>query len=725
MLLVNAVTLACLILIIFEIAASVAAIAFSGRGDRISFIRSFKKGKFAIIYATAFPLYYVAHTYVGEGILEAFFSTVNEIKGLVTLEYETDGIKLLMSDSYLFRFTVYLCFIVATVNAFMFAVSIFNQHLWERYQRYIGNVTKKDKLYIFGANGQSVNIYNSDKKRFKILVDDIGGKQREELYLNNIRYAPTSAPEKFAAKLIKDVLKKKCSGIAVINTGDDDKNIAICNSFACELAALNDAQREELFSRLDIYVFGDTEYESIYEDIIKRGYGCMHYLSKHRMVAIDFVDKYPISRFLTNEQVDHSTSLVNDDVDINVFLVGFGRTNRQIFLTSIANNQLLCGTSERPEPKQITYHIFDKEDPKMSKMLNHGYYRFENEFINADSSEYLPLPSAPAIEKYYCLDYHSPDFYSTVRETLRSSRNAVNIAVVAVRDDLENIDIAAKLSGKSKEWDEGTLTVFVKASDHTDKQIPLDAEGCIFIGNEKEVVYNIDKIFNDKISDMARKRNEIYDLEYEISHSKGANVDAAFVEGCKKASDKNWYVKKSLLERESNIYCCLSLRSKLQLMGLDYCEKGTQGVKPLTREQYLSRYGAGDMPSFEDCSITGKPVARYSLDFPISRRRNMAVLEHHRWNSFMLSKGMVPSTKDQILNERTDDKKRYTNGKMYSVRRHGNITTFEGLEEFARMVAERDGVSMLDTDVIKYDYQILDDAYWLLTSNGYEIIEKQ
>ena len=96
MLLVNAVTLACLILIILEIAASVAAIAFSGRGDRISFIRSFKKGKFAIIYATAFPLYYVAHTYVGEGILEAFFSTVNEIKGLVTLEYETDGIKLLI-----------------------------------------------------------------------------------------------------------------------------------------------------------------------------------------------------------------------------------------------------------------------------------------------------------------------------------------------------------------------------------------------------------------------------------------------------------------------------------------------------------------------------------------------------------------------------------------------------------------------------------------------------
>ncbi len=25
-------------------------------------------------------------------------------------------------------------------------------------------------------------------------------------------------------------------------------------------------------------------------------------------------------------------------------------------------------------------------------------------------------------------------------------------------------------------------------------------------------------------------------------------------------------------------------------------------------------------------------------------------------------------------------------------------------------------------DVIKYDYQLLDDAYWLLTKNGYKIV---
>ena len=47
------------------------------------------------------------------------------------------------------------------------------------------------------------------------------------------------------------------------------------------------------------------------------------------------------------------------------------------------------------------------------------------------------------------------------------------------------------------------------------------------------------------------------------------------------------------------------------------------------------------------------------------------------------------------------------------------------------MIAKRDiieGETMqqaeLRMDVIKYDYQLLDDAYWILNKNGYKIVEK-
>lgn len=90
----------------------------------------------------------------------------------------------------------------------------------------------------------------------------------------------------------------------------------------------------------------------------------------------------------------------------------------------------------------------------------------------------------------------------------------------------------------------------------------------------------------------------------------------------------------------------------------------------------------------------------------------------------MISKGMIPSTKEQILNEKRPNGK-FTNGKNYNCRRHGNLTTFEGLVEFRQMVAQRDGADEASKDVIKYDYQIMDDAYWLLDKNGYEIIKRE
>lgn len=46
------------------------------------------------------------------------------------------------------------------------------------------------------------------------------------------------------------------------------------------------------------------------------------------------------------------------------------------------------------------------------------------------------------------------------------------------------------------------------------------------------------------------------------------------------------------------------------------------------------------------------------------------------------------------------------------------------LVEFRRIVALRDKIKEEETDVIKYDYQILDDAHWLLSSCGFKIIKK-
>lgn len=192
-------------------------------------------------------------------------------------------------------------------------------------------------------------------------------------------------------------------------------------------------------------------------------------------------------------------------------------------------------------------------------------------------------------------------------------------------------------------------------------------------------------------------------------------------------SKKNWFITKSQLERESNLYCCLSLQSKLNLMGLRYCKVDENDLPALTEAEYLNIYAEDDMPDTQSygLDVDGKKVVKYTLNFPDSKRKNLAILEHFRWNSFMISQGMIPASKEQILNEKVErnGKLKHTNGKNYGLRRHGNLTTFDGLVTFRQMIAKRDGGDEADYDVIKYDYQLLDDAYWLLKNCGYKIVK--
>ena len=83
---------------------------------------------------------------------------------------------------------------------------------------------------------------------------------------------------------------------------------------------------------------------------------------------------------------------------------------------------------------------------------------------------------------------------------------------------------------------------------------------------------------------------------------------------------------------------------------------------------------------------------------------------------------MVPTTLKEIIEENKEESNKfvYTNGTNYALRQHGNLTTIDGLLEFANIVPGREKVGAR----LVFRYQILDDAYKFLTENGFEIVEK-
>lgn len=726
---VNIISLICLVLMVIETAYLISKIVFKKRNEKIAFVRSYKKGKFATIYLVAIPLYVLGHLHKGMNLANAIFVSISKVISMVVLKYDVASIEGLMNSNALYKNTVYFCFILVGLNAVLFTLSLTLQHIWCRIQEIKATVTMKNKLYLFGNNPQNISIYLSDNKRNKAIIDEISDSDCERLYMDNISYIDTPSLSSRMKSLVNLAKKLNRESIFVINTGDEEKNIKLCTAFIEDIALTSDDVKQQLFKKIRIFVFGDPEYQAIYEDIISSGFGCIHYVNKYQKMAVDFIDRYPLALFMNGEQIDYSSSLVKENVDINVALIGFGKTNQQIFLTSVANNQFLTEGDGDPTLKQVKYFIFDKDPAENNKNLNHSYYRFKHESLGVDQKDYLPLPAVPAEEKYLRLDINSNSFYNEIKEIVMRNPKDANFIIIAFGSDIENLDMAQKLVEKRKEWDISNLVIFVKVRVWHKEQTLLDEQGCYFICNENDSVYDIEKIVGDKIYRMAKMRNETYDLEYDITQNPDIVVDEEFILNRAQASNEDWYKLKSQMERDSSLYGCLSLRSKLNLMDLDYCSKDSD-IPEIGEEEYLKIYAGDDMPVINDSLATanGKKLLYYGIDFKNSRRRNMAIHEHQRWNSFMISRGIVPSSRGQILNETRVDKHgrvKHTNGKNYAVRRHGNLTTFDGLVEFRQMIASRDNCSEAEADVIKYDYQILDDAYWLLSSNGFKIIRKR
>lgn len=727
---VTVVTALCFAGLTAEIAYVAISLIVKDRAGRIAFLRTFKRGKCAIVFFAAIPLYFIGILYGGASVLDAFFLAISKIFGLVVLGFDVDSISALLGASLFYKITVYYAFVLVTVNAIVFTLSLISQHLWQYFSKVRLYFTSKKRLYVFGCNKNSISVYTSDTERVKAIVDSVSDEKRLELYIGKISCLPPAAKAADPGTIVARALKKGGECAIVINTEDEERNISLCHKFVAAINALNGADREKLFGLVNIYVFGSPVHEAIYGEIVSSAHGCLHYINKYRKISMDFIEKYPFTLFMDETQLDYAKATVRDGVEINVCMIGFGKTNQHIFLTSVANNQFICERDGEIELKKVNYHIFDRSAPENNKNLNHCYYRFKHE-CTAGEDKYLPLPSLPAVENYYDLDINDKTFYDTLRAALTRGKNDANFVIVAFGSDLENIDMAQKLVAKREEWEIGNMVVFVKTREPADGYSLFKNDCCKNIGVESRSVYNLGAIVTDKIDRMTKMRNEVYDID-DLVHS-GKSFNEQTLLKIREASLKDWYRTKSQMERESSLYGCLSMRSKLNLIGLDYTEGSAGDADALSESEFMDIYAKDDKINYYETRVRGKRIVKYDLGFRPSVRTNLAIQEHYRWNSFMLSKGMIPSTIEQIRTEivTTDDgKTKFSNGKNYRQRRHGNLTTFDGLIKFRRILADRD-TSDLDYakkeekyDVIKNDYQLLDDAYWLLSENGFKIVRR-
>ena len=606
-------------------------------------------------------------------------------------------------------------------------------HAWKR---------RKKTVMLVGHNRENMQIYRSAAgEDHPLILCDTGCEEACDLRTRNGYRRINTEAMKAVKGMVRRALEKEDTDCTIIvNTGNEERNLELCREIA---AQVSDALRPDLehyreldnggtvtpgmleiekkiverLRRLHVSVFGDKRYQEIYLKLQEESAGVLQYTNRYLLNAFAFVFRYPLSRSVPREWI--RAGCVDGDVSLNVIMVGFGQGNRSIYSAHRTANQFITdGPDGIPTQKKIRYTVIDRVDPDDNSM-NHADFRFERDFReetgNDADAEYLPLPEDPADTEFLRMDLNSRAFYQAVKRILLDTPKSVSHILVCVGDDLANIDVAQKLAAKVREWNAAHVTVFARVKNGTLSPAAAEA-GLTPFGDEAENVFSLSMVRRRPVFEMARKRNLMYEME-----SRGKDDVLRTEDDIALHAEYRWHTM-TPRRQYSNIYAMLGLRFKLNLMGMDFerAEAGAGSGREIENNTgYMSIYAAGDHPSFTGKQYKGMDLISYTGgdtedDFRQGiLRKNMTIQEHYRWNAYIFSTGFVPAPKAWMR-----EKKRSSD---YMLRIHGNLTTFEGLFEYRRMMAEAKGTNENDEDVIKYDYQLMDEAWCFLHENGFRV----
>ena len=479
---------------------------------------------------------------------------------------------------------------------------------------------------------------------------------------------------------------------------------------------------------------------------------------------------------------------------------------KAVLSASIANNQFAIKNGEKIEKKNVKYYIYDNKDIISNKNINHYYKRFETEleeYYN-NKEDFLPLDIKPAdIINSGKIDFNSSDFYIQLhKDIVNTKKNDINYVIVSFGNDTENIDMAEKLVVKMHEWDvEKQTKVFVRVVnsncveyesnirkiilyDESDeiqkvkfgeeiinykKVNKLEVKENLYytFGEEDKMLYDVKKLFKDKAMTIARNRHAIYYAE-KVNIS---NIDEEFIN----KAYSSWY-NKTQIQRDSNYYAYLNIRTKLNLLGYDYIDKDMYDEKKHIKVDFRD-FEKVYFKNSDVYKVASKEVSFENVKYDINKysfqldprdcvRTHIAMQEHLRWNAYTISMGVIPSSINKIISSLDD-------GRDYLIKRkHNCLTTFEGLKKLRSILAikyyikalilkENENIDndtatksscvllskyfekykaifegkdvdeklkkkcLLDADYINYDFEIMDSLEWLLDISGYCLIKKK
>jgi hypothetical protein len=678
---------------------------------------------------------------------------------------------IVQSNSFL-KFVYLMHYIFSMVLTFLVVIKLFGKNVINEVRVYLISRGKKYIVTGFGSNA-------------KIFLGNIGVKQRQRTI---VILEPGQKELKkdlmflgYAVVVIKEEVDKesgrkdvyKAAKLALIKAGamrcshqtniismseNDETNLLIAKiltEFVVDEINLNvnsgriklTGDQEEKLSKikLDARIMYKLLERAEHFSFIENALGRVRFFNPHEIMARKFIWDNPITKLIPFHWIDTEKARLKNNYKINNIFVGFDLTNKAILKASIINNQLLgvdynaaviCDNAKKLEKqfKIYTTGLFDEiENGKVIK-------RGAELKPNPDGKAYFESPQEINSIVFKDANVLSADFFDIVINEVKLCNYAT--VIIALGDDKLGIETALELRQKLYEAD-----LLTGKEDYEYQRIK------IFVKITEETVFSNEDIVNRNAAEMKNKiivfgaDSEILNHEYIINEKLdilAKNMANRYEGNVESATAANEWNTCTQFQRESNRSSTASIRTKLNLMGLDVTDEREPGSdysdafrkqygtgaaftlrgerKKLEREIKLAREEEKKGRNIPEKLLTLKVkdeivdlCERKDGDFADVARNNLARMEHQRWNAFYLANDWT-----KLPREKTGAGR---NGRQNGLaKQHACITTFHGLVTLREAQKEAEKVqteskkekqyieaeSLLNADTIRHDFFTMD-----------------
>lgn len=619
-------------------------------------------------------------------VLKAFGNTTAILRGI----FRTTDISDRINNDVLFLMSAYAIHVIGFGYTYILIFAIFFKNLGLKMRFYLQS--RKPHFLILG---------DDDKLTYLLKAFE---KDNQKSNLSKFRRGMNVAvPKSFLANKELNTKYQFHPGVTTFDVGDQSidhlvgrgsQDVILVSLLTKDrdvmalVEKLNRHYQHNPISQLKAFIlYEDRQHLPVYESFSQEKHK-MRFFSYHQLIAQQLILEYPLTSFLPQRFIDRTKATL-DDVTIQYHLLGFGPTNLEIYRHLFVTNQF--------PPKASKF--FGKDIALFNKpTIEYNIYRDPTQsliaipkFITPFSSkkDYLPSPSISVATEDINTTFHDASFINHFDKFLKKS-DPYHVLIIAFDDDVINLRVLQQVLTYLIEKRIQHYHLFVQMTNRDYVQTShLFKEKNVIAFGFGDYGYSLNQITNPIFTKIAS--------QIQSTLNPAIPFDSLVSE-----------------EKENLLYEAISLRFKLNLMGLDLAVQ-TRG---LTETNFFKRYDVDEQATFHRTHPRAKNDADLNRYKPVAKKlRNLlARQEHLRWTAKQIAKGYIPMSLEEMVATKS-----YVN---HQVKKDARLTSFEGLFDLHHYLVHNLSFSFSDADVIYPFFHTMDHLYDILKNTPFQVVDK-